>query len=68
MVLSVEDRNPDVAVYAATYLLPFLPVFSGTWQDYVSLAGFICLLGFIYVRSRLIYLNPLLLLVSRVIN
>jgi hypothetical protein len=61
-LLEVENRDPDVAAYAATYLLPFLAVFSGAWQDITSLVGFIVLLGVIYVRSRLIYVNPLLAL------
>lgn len=63
-LLKVENRDPDVAAYAATYLLPFLAVFSGKWQDVLSLAGFIALLGVIYVRSRLIYVNPLLSLLG----
>ncbi len=63
-LLEVENRDPDVAAYAATYLLPFLAVFSGAWQDVVSLAAFIGLLGAIYVRSRLIYVNPLLTLLG----
>ncbi len=59
-LLEIENRDPDVAAYAATYLLPFLTVFSGTWQDLTSLAGFVIILGIVYVRSRLIYVNPLL--------
>lgn len=63
-LLEVENRDPDVAAYAATYLLPFLTVFSGSWQDIASLAGFIAILGVIYVRSRLIYVNPVLTLLG----
>jgi hypothetical protein len=57
-VTAVEDRDADVASYMATYLLPFVTVFSGKWQDVVSLGGFIVVLGLVYVRSRLIYINP----------
>jgi hypothetical protein len=60
VLLDVENRDGDVAGYAATYLLPFVTVFSARWQDVVSLAGFIAFLGVIYVRSRLIFINPLL--------
>ena len=49
----VECCDGDVAAYAATYLLPFLPIFSGSWQDVASLIGFVALLGVVYVRSRL---------------
>jgi len=59
-LLEVENRDPDVAAYAATYLLPFLTVFSASWQDLASLAAFVIILGVVYVRSRLIYVNPLL--------
>jgi hypothetical protein len=59
-LLDVEKRDGDVAAYAATYLLPFVTVFSGHWRDVLSLAAFIAFLGVIYVRSRLIYVNPLL--------
>jgi hypothetical protein len=63
-VVEVESRDTDVAAYAATYLLPFVTVFTGKWQDVASLAGFIAVLGVIYVRSRLIYINPTLALLG----
>jgi hypothetical protein len=63
-LLEVEKRDADVAAYAATYLLPFLTVFTGRWQDVVSLAAFVGFLGFVYVRSRLIYVNPVLLVLG----
>jgi hypothetical protein len=59
-LVQVENRDGDVAAYAATYLLPFLLVFAGNWQDLASMAAFIAFLGFVYVRSRLIYVNPVL--------
>jgi hypothetical protein len=63
-LLEVENRDPDVAAYAATYLLPFLTVFSASWRDVLSLVAFIAILGAIYVRSRLIYVNPVLTLLG----
>jgi hypothetical protein len=63
-LLEVENRDSDVAAYAATYLLPFLTVFSGAWQDVASLAAFIAIIGLVYVRSRLIYVNPVLALLG----
>jgi hypothetical protein len=63
-LLDVENRDPDVAAYAATYLLPFLTVFSEDWRDVLSLAAFIGFLGIVYVRSRLIYVNPVLALLG----
>lgn len=63
-LLAVENRDGDVAAYAATYLLPFITVFTGEWQDVLTLAAFIAFLGTIYVRSRLIYVNPVLALMG----
>ena len=63
-IVEVDYRDPDVAAYAATYLLPFVTVFTGAWQDVVSLGGFVAVLGVIYVRSRLIYVNPTLSLLG----
>ena len=59
-LVAVENRDTDVAAYTATYLLPFLTVFSGTWQDLSSLGALIAIFGLVYVRSRLIYVNPVL--------
>jgi hypothetical protein len=61
-LLDVQKRDGDVAAYAATYLLPFVTVFGGHWRDVLTLAAFIVFLGVIYVRSRLIYVNPTLAL------
>jgi len=61
---AVENHDSDVAAYTATYLLPFLTVFSGTWQDITSLAVFVVIFGIVYVRSRLIYVNPMLSLLG----
>ena len=54
----------SIPAYAATYLLPFLTIFSGSWQDVASLIGFVAVLGVVYVRSRLIYVNPFLALLG----
>jgi len=64
VVRAGDSRDPDVAAYLATYLLPFVTVFTGRWQDIVSLACFVAVLGIIYVRSRLIYINPTLALIG----
>jgi hypothetical protein len=61
-IVSLENRDADVAAYAATYLLPFLTIFTGSWQDIVSVALFLVFIGLIYVNSRMVYANPLLAL------
>lgn len=64
VVLAMDGRDGDVAGYLATYLLPFVTVFTGRWQDIASLGGFVGILGVVYVRSRLIYINPTLSLLG----
>ncbi|MHB8659319.1 MAG: hypothetical protein ACYC91_15470 [Solirubrobacteraceae bacterium] len=63
-VLSAESRDGDVAGYAAAYLLPFLGIFGAGWRDVLALALFIALIGVIYVQSRMIYVNPVLILLG----
>jgi hypothetical protein len=61
-IISIENRDADVAAYAATYLLPFLTIFSGSWQDILSVALFLVFIAVIYVNSKMVYANPLLAL------
>jgi Ni/Fe-hydrogenase subunit HybB-like protein len=60
-VLSAEARDGDLAGFAATYLLPFLGIFGAGWRDVLALALFIVLIGVIYVQSRMIFVNPVLI-------
>jgi hypothetical protein len=63
-ITSVKDRTEDVGVYATTYLLPFLALVFDRWQNVAALFAFIGLLVLVYLRARVSYLNPLLLLVG----
>jgi hypothetical protein len=63
-VLSAQSRDGDVAGYAAAYLLPFLGIFGAGWRDVLALALFIALIGVIYVQSRMIYVNPVLIMLG----
>ncbi len=56
----IEDKGDDVAGYLVTYLLPFLTVAMPSALDIAAYALFIAIAGIIYVRSGLIYVNPLL--------
>lgn len=53
-------RGTDVAAYVTTYLIPFVFDSAATPRDWVSLAIVMAVVGVVYVRSRLIYVNPLL--------
>jgi len=61
-VMSVKERTEDVGVYATTYLLPFLALTFDDWQTVSALFVFIGLLVLVYLRARVSWLNPLLLL------
>jgi hypothetical protein len=61
---TVESSDRDVVAYVATYLLPFVTVFTGEWQDIASLAALVAFLGLLYVQSRLIYVNPIFALMG----
>lgn len=56
----VEDRGDDVAGYLVTYLLPFLTIAEPSAGDIAAYAVFIAIVGVVYVRTGLIYVNPLL--------
>lgn len=61
-VVTIEPRNSELAAYVATYLLPFVTVMEGSWQEVASLGVFLFFIGLLYVRSGMLYLNPLLAL------
>jgi hypothetical protein len=56
-----RSKTEELGAYAATYLLPFLAFAFDRWENVLALFLFIAFLAFIYVRARLPYLNPLLL-------
>lgn len=58
----IEDRGPDVAGYVATYLLPLVVVGAPTVSDLLAYILVFGAMGLIYVRSRLIQVNPTLYL------
>jgi hypothetical protein len=56
----VEDRGSDVAGYLVTYLLPFLTIADPGAYDVLAYLTFIALVGFIYIQSDMIHINPVL--------
>lgn len=61
-VVTVEQRDGDLAGFLVGYLLPFVGVVAGDWRDVVAVALVIAFIGVVYVNSRMIYVNPLLAL------
>jgi hypothetical protein len=60
VVASSDDRGPDVGGYITAYLLPLLVVPQPTPGDLLAYMVILLVLGIIYVRSRMIQMNPLL--------
>lgn len=58
VVDTIEERGADVGGYLATYLLPLVVVSAPTVQDMIAYLLVLASIGLIFVRSRLIYINP----------
>jgi hypothetical protein len=63
-ISAVRERTEDVGVYATTYLLPFFALSFDNWQTIVALFAFVGFLVMVYLRARITYLNPLLLILG----
>lgn len=61
-LVTVEQRDGDLAGFLVAYLLPFVGVLASDWRDVAAVALFIGFIGVVYVNSRMIYVNPLLAL------
>lgn len=62
VVASADDRGADVGGYITAYLLPLITVPEPTAGDLVAYLIILLIIGSIYVRSRMIQMNPLLYL------
>ncbi len=61
-VADVAPRDAETVSYLVTYLLPFLVAPSARWQDLAALGCFLLVLGVLYVKSNMVYINPVLAL------
>jgi hypothetical protein len=55
-----RPKDGDVLAYTATYLVPFLGVDLTQAEGIVVLAGFLLVLGIVYVNSDMLFVNPVL--------
>lgn len=60
IVASCDDRGPDVGGYVAAYLLPLLVVPEPSAGDLGAYLVILLTIGVVYVRSRMMQLNPML--------
>lgn len=63
-VTTASPRDSDVLAYIASYLVPFASVSADTARQRIAIGLFILLIGVLYVRAELFYINPLLALVG----
>jgi hypothetical protein len=59
-IVSYQKREDQVMAYIAGYLVPFTALSTVRWEQAVALLIFIALLGWVYVNSALLLINPML--------
>lgn len=55
-----QRRNDDAMSYIFSYIIPFLAIPSTDWRHAIALLIFFLMLGFLYVNSNMIHVNPTL--------
>ena len=66
-ISEIAGHDSDTMSYIATYLFPLLSATLDTWKELLALVLTFAIVGFVYVNSHMIYINPtlsLLLLVN----
>lgn len=63
-VIRCEERGDELMGYISAYLIPFLGFDLSNWRYGVALALFLSYLGYLYVTTSMIYVNPLLRLLG----
>ncbi len=61
---AVRKRDQDTIGYVVTYLLPFVAIGGTAWQLRTAVVVFVIVVGALYVRAHLFYVNPVLALVG----
>src|ERR1019366_7288527 len=64
IVKSVGKRDGDAIGYFATYILPFAALAVSNWQQRLAVVMVLLVVGCLYVRAHLFYINPVLALVG----
>ena len=58
---AARPKSADIVGYLVTYILPFVTVIDPGPKTRIGLLALIGLIGILYVRSSMFYVNPLLL-------
>jgi hypothetical protein len=59
-VAHVSPRDADTMSYIVTYLLPFISVSFNDLRNAIALCILLAVVAVLYIRSNLIYVNPIL--------
>jgi hypothetical protein len=59
-IRSSQQRDAEILSYIVTYLIPFMADFSKPPLDLLALGIFFVVIGFLYVNSNMIHINPML--------
>lgn len=59
-VARARHRDTDAIAYVATYIVPFAALGTESWESRAALLLFMALVGVLYIRAHLFYVNPLL--------
>lgn len=60
-IKSIESQNKEYITYLGTYILPFIALETKTVYDIAAYIILFLTMGMIYVRTNLVYTNPMLL-------
>jgi hypothetical protein len=64
IVKNAGKRDGDAIGYFATYILPFAALAVSNWQQRLAVVMVLLVVGCLYVRAHLFYINPVLALVG----
>lgn len=59
-VKSINNKNSLNTAYLVTYIIPFLNIDFTSITDTISLILLFIVIGFLYIKSDMIYVNPML--------
>lgn len=59
-IKSAQQRDAEILSYIVTYLIPFMADFSKPPIELIALGVFFVVIGFLYVNSNMIHINPML--------
>ncbi|MDI6619223.1 MAG: hypothetical protein QME45_11225 [Clostridiales bacterium] len=63
-ILSIQSKNEQITSYLVTYLLPFMGFNLNNAEDDIALLIIFIIIGVLYIKADLIYINPVLMILG----